>query len=159
MPRFSAGLLMYRIHDGNLQMLLAHPGGPFFRNKDDGAWSIPKGEVESGEDLLETAKREFQEETGVTPTGPFTALTPIKQKGGKIVHAWAFKGDCDPSAIVSNTFTTEWPPKSGQQIEFPEIDRAEFFDVAAARQKIKAGQEALIEELEGIAMGKPSRGN
>jgi predicted NUDIX family NTP pyrophosphohydrolase len=150
MPRVSAGLLMYRIRDGQLQVLLAHPGGPYFTNKDDGAWTIPKGEIEPGEDLLEAAKREFKEETGVTPTGPFIALTPIRQKGGKIVHAWAFKGDCDPAAIVSNTFTMEWPLKSGRQMEFPEIDRADFFDVAAARQKIKAAQEALVEELEGI---------
>ena len=145
---------MYRIHGGTLQVLLAHPGGPFFKNKDEGAWSIPKGEVEPGEDLLETAKREFEEETGITPKGPFIALTPITQKGGKIVHAWAFEDDCDPSAIVSNTFTIEWPPKSGQQMEFPEIDRADFFDVAAAKRKVKAAQVALIEELEGIAKRK-----
>jgi predicted NUDIX family NTP pyrophosphohydrolase len=154
MSRISAGLLMYRIHDGKLQGLLAHPGGPFFKNKDEGAWSIPKGEVEPGEDLLETAKREFEEETGITPKGPFIALTPITQKGGKIVHAWAFEDDCDPSAIVSNTFTIEWPPKSGQQMEFPEIDRVDFFDVAAAKRKVKAAQVALIEELEGIAKGE-----
>jgi predicted NUDIX family NTP pyrophosphohydrolase len=150
MPRISAGLLMYRIHDGELQVLLAHPGGPYFQNKDEAAWSIPKGEVEADEDWLATAKREFEEETGITPTGPFIALTAIRQKGGKFVHAWAFKGDCDPSAIVSNTFTMEWPPKSKKQMEFPEIDRADFFGVAAAKQKIKAGQESLIEELEGI---------
>ena len=150
MARISAGLLMYRIHDGKLQVLLAHPGGPYFKKKDDGAWSIPKGEIEPGEDLLEVAKREFEEETGVTPTGPFIVLTPIKQKGGKIVHAWAFEGDCDANATVSNTFTMEWPPKSGRQMEFPEIDRADFFDVAAAKRKIKAGQESLIEELERI---------
>ena len=150
MPRISAGLLMYRIHDGKLQVLLAHPGGPYFKNKDEAAWSIPKGEVEGDEDLLETAQREFEEETGITPTGPFIALSAIKQKGGKIVHAWASKSDCDPSAIVSNTFTMEWPPKSRRQVEFPEIDRADFFDVVAAKRKIKAGQEALIEELEGI---------
>ena len=154
MPRVSAGLLMYRIQEGKLQVLFAHPGGPFFKNKDEGAWSIPKGEVEPGEDLLETAKREFEEETGITPKGPFIALTPITQKGGKIVHAWAFEDDCDPSAIVSNTFTIEWPPKSGQQMEFPEIDRADFFDVAAAKRKVKAAQVALIEELEGIAKRK-----
>jgi predicted NUDIX family NTP pyrophosphohydrolase len=148
MPRISAGILMYRIHDGKLQMLLAHPGGPFFKNKDDGAWSIPKGEIEPGEDLFEAAKREFEEETGFTPTGPFTVLRPVKQKGGKMVHAWAFEGECDPSAIVSNTFTMEWPPKSGRLMAFPEIDRAEFFDVAAARRKIKAGQEALIEQIQ-----------
>jgi len=100
--KVSAGLLMYRIQDGNLQILLAHPGGPFFVNKDDGAWSIPKGEIEPDEDLLEAAQREFKEEIGVTPTGPFTALTPVKQKGGKVVHSWAFEGDCDPSAIASN---------------------------------------------------------
>jgi predicted NUDIX family NTP pyrophosphohydrolase len=154
MPRISAGLLMYRIHDGRLQVLLAHPGGPFFKNKDEGAWSIPKGEVETGEDLLETAMREFEEETGITPKGPFIALTPITQKGGKIVHAWAFEGGCDPSAIVSNTFTMEWPPKSGRQMQFFEIDRADFFDVAAAKRKIKAAQAALIEELEGIVKGE-----
>ena len=141
---------MYRMKDGKLQVLLAHPGGPLFKNKDDDSWTIPKGEVEPDEDLLETAKREFEEETGITPKGPFVALTPIKQKGGKIVHAWAFEGDCDPKAIVSNTFTMEWPPKSGRQMEFPEIDRAEFFDVAAAKRKIKGAQAALIEEFERV---------
>jgi predicted NUDIX family NTP pyrophosphohydrolase len=157
MTRVSAGLLMYRIQNGELQVLLAHPGGPFFKNKDDGAWTIPKGEIEPGEDLLEAAKREFEEETGVTPTGPVTALTPIQQKGGKIVHAWAFKGDCNPVAIVSNTFTIEWPPRSGRLMEFPEIDRADFFDVAAAGRKINTAQMPLIEECEQIALGKPSR--
>ena len=141
---------MYRVHDGKLQVLLAHPGGPFCANKDEDVWSIPKGEVELGEDLLECAQREFKEETGVSPAGPFIALTPITQKGGKVVHAWAFEGDCDSSAIVSNTFTMEWPPRSGKQMEFPEIDRAEFFDVVAARRKFKAAQMPLMEELEGI---------
>jgi len=150
MPRISAGLLMYRIHDGKLQVLLAHPGGPFFKNKDEGAWSIPKGEIEADEDLLTAAKREFAEEIGVLPTGPFIALTSIKQKAGKIVHAWAFAGDCNPTAIVSNTFTMEWPPRSGRQMEFPEIDRADFFDVATALRKITAGQKPLIEELRRI---------
>jgi predicted NUDIX family NTP pyrophosphohydrolase len=150
MPRISAGLLMYRIHDGKLQVLLAHPGGPYFKNKDEGAWSIPKGQAEPGEDLLETAKREFAEEVGVTPSGRFTALTPVTQKGGKIVHAWAFEGDCDPRATVSNTFTMEWPPRSGRQMEFPEIDRTDFFDVAEAKRKVKDAQMALIEELERI---------
>ena len=148
MPRVSAGLLMYRIRDGKLQVLLAHPGGPFFKNKDDGAWTIPKVEIEPGEDMLEAAKREFREETGVTPTGPFVELTPITQKGGKVVHAWAFEGDCDPGAVVSNTFSMEWPPKSGRQTEFPEMDRADFFDVASAGRKIKAAQMALVEELQ-----------
>ncbi len=147
MPRVSAGLLMYRIHEGKLQVLLAHPGGPFFKTKDEGAWSIPKGEVEPGEDMLETAKREFEEETSVIPTGPYIALTPVKQKGGKVVCAWAFEGDCDPIEIVSNVFTMEWPPRSGRQMQFPEIDRANFFDVTEAKQKINPGQAALIDEL------------
>src|SRR5271168_4872722 len=123
MPRQSAGLLMYRVRDGKLQVFLAHPGGPHFTHKDDGCWTIPKGEPEPDEDLLDAAKREFQEETGILPTGPFIRLTPVKQKGGKIVHAWAFKGDWD-GEIVSNTFSMEWPPKSGRKAEFPEIDRA-----------------------------------
>ncbi len=109
MPRLSAGLLMYRIQDETLQVLLAHPGGPYFVNKDDGAWSIPKGEPDADEDLLLTAQREFEEETSITPTGPFIPLKSIQQKGGKIVHAWAFEGDCDPAAIKSNTFTMEQP--------------------------------------------------
>jgi len=151
MQLVSAGLVMYRIYDGQLQVLLAHYGGPYFTNKDDGFWSIPKGELETGEDLLETAQREFKEEVGINPTGPFIALSPIIQKGAKVVHAWAFSGDCDPSTCVSNMFTMEWPPKSGRQMEFPEIDRAEWFDLETARKKIKAAQEALIEELVAIA--------
>jgi predicted NUDIX family NTP pyrophosphohydrolase len=141
---------MYRITDGAIHVLLAHPGGPYFVNKDEGAWSIPKGEPEPDEDLLDTAKREFEEETGLKPTGPFIPLKPIQQKGGKIVHAWAFEGDCDPATLKSNTFTMEWPPKSGRQMEFSEIDRAAFFDLGTARTKIKSGQEGLIEELEGV---------
>jgi predicted NUDIX family NTP pyrophosphohydrolase len=150
MPRISSGLLMYRIKDGVVQVLLAHPGGPYFVNKDEAAWTIPKGEPDAGEDLLATAQREFEEETGVKPRGPFVPLKPIKQKGGKIVHAWAFEGDCDTAAVRSNTFTLEWPPKSGRQQEVPEIDRADFFDLATAKRKIKAGQEELITELEAL---------
>ncbi|MDB5385340.1 MAG: hypothetical protein JWM11_986 [Planctomycetaceae bacterium] len=150
MPKISAGLLMYRRPAGQLQVLLVHPGGPFFKNKDDGAWSIPKGEVEPNEDLLETAKREFKEELGITPSGSFIELTPVKQQGGKIVHAWAFQGECNPSSIVSNSFTMEWPPKSGRQMQFPEIDRADFFDTVVARRKINSAQIAFIEELERI---------
>jgi predicted NUDIX family NTP pyrophosphohydrolase len=157
MPRGSAGLLMYRIQDGKLQVLLAHPGGPFFKNKDEGSWTIPKGEIEFGEDMLEAAKREFEEETGVSPNGPFVALTPIKQKSGKIVHAWAFQGDCDPHEIVSNTFTMEWPPKSGRRMEFPEIDKGDFFDVDTASRKIKAAQMALVEECQHKVLGKTTR--
>ena len=150
MPRISAGLLMYRIKNGATEFLLAHPGGPYFVNKEDGAWSIPKGEPEPGEDLLFTAQREFEEETGLKPTGPFIPLKPIQQKGGKIVHAWTFEGDCDPTTLKSNTFTMEWPPHSGRPTEFPEVDRLEFFNLTTAKEKIKAGQEALIEELEGM---------
>jgi predicted NUDIX family NTP pyrophosphohydrolase len=139
---------MYRIRDGKLQVLLAHPGGPFFKNKDEGAWSIPKGEVESDEDLFETAKREFEEEIGTAPRGPFIALTPVKQKGGKTVHAWAFEGGCDSNSTFSNMVTIEWPPKSGRQMEIPEIDRTDFFDVDLAKRKINAAQAALIDELE-----------
>lgn len=148
--KLSAGLLLYRREDDNVQVLLVHPGGPFFRNKDEGAWSIPKGEPEPGEDLLDAARREFEEEIGFIPSGSFVALTPVKQKGGKIVHAWAVEGTCDPTTIVSNTFLMEWPPRSGQQMEFPEIDRADFFDPETARQKINPAQVALIDELEEI---------
>ncbi|MFH1921758.1 MAG: NUDIX domain-containing protein [Planctomycetota bacterium] len=150
MPRLSAGLLLYRNKAEAIEVLLAHPGDPFFRNKDEGSWSIPKGEPDSEEDLLLTAQREFEEETGLKAIGPFIPLKPVKQKGGKIVHAWAFEGDCDPSTIKSNTFTMEWPPKSGRQAEFPEIDRAEFFEIETAKRKIKQGQEGLLEELEAI---------
>lgn len=153
MPRVSAGLLMYHFREGALYVLLAHPGGPFFRNKDDGHWTIPKGEAESGEDLLNAARREFREETGVTPLGPFIALKPITQKGGKVVHAWGFAGTCDPGAIVSNTFVMEWPPRSGRRVAFPEIDRADFFDVPTAKRKVKAAQVPLIEELEALVVG------
>ena len=121
MPRTSAGLLMYRIKEGAIQVLLAHPGGPFFRNKDEGAWSIPKGEPGADEDLLVTAQREFEEETGVKPSGRFISLKPIKQKGGKVVHAWGFEGDCDPTVIKNNTFTMESPPRSGMQREFAKV--------------------------------------
>ena len=150
MRRISAGLLMYRIGARGIEVLLAHPGGPFFRNKDEAAWSIPKGEPERGEDLLDAAQREFEEETGVKAAGPLVPLKPIRQKGGKIVHAWACEGDCDPARIRSNTFSIEWPPHSGKRSEFPEIDRAEFFDLATARIKIKAGQEDLLRQLEAI---------
>ena len=147
---------MYRVREGQLEVLLVHPGGPFFKNKDAGAWSIPKGEADPDEDLLATAQREFQEETGITPSGPFVSLTPVKQKGGKSVHAWGFAGDCDPSTIVSNTFEMEWPPKSGRQVAFPEIDRAEFFDLVTASVKINLAQLALVEELRELIEKHPS---
>jgi predicted NUDIX family NTP pyrophosphohydrolase len=145
---------MYRVKGGVVQVLLAHPGGPFFRNKDDGAWSIPKGEPDPDEDLLPAARREFAEETGLTPKPPFRTLAPVKQKGGKVVHAWAFEGDGEPVAGASNLFTMEWPPRSGKQVEFPEIDRAEFFELAAARKKIQTAQAALLDELETLLKGE-----
>jgi Predicted NTP pyrophosphohydrolase len=147
MARISAGLLMYRVIRGKLEVLLAHPGGPFFKKKDEGAWTIPKGEPDPDEDLLVAACREFKEETGLQPEPPFVPLKPIVQRGGKIVHAWAFEGDCDPQSVKSNVFTLEWPPKSGLQKEFPEIDRADFFDLENARLKIRAEQAALIDQL------------
>jgi predicted NUDIX family NTP pyrophosphohydrolase len=148
MPKTSAGLLLYRVRRDALEFLLVHPGGPFWKNKDAGAWTIPKGEIDDNEDPLTAAIREFEEELGFKPSGPFVELTPVKQKGGKIVHAWAFAGDCDPTQIKSNTFSMEWPPKSGKQAEFPEVDRAEFFSVEAAKTKINPGQIPLLEELQ-----------
>jgi predicted NUDIX family NTP pyrophosphohydrolase len=147
MAKQSAGLLMYRVREDVLEVLLVHPGGPFWRNKDEGAWSIPKGEFGDEESALDAALREFEEETGLRPEGPFMALTPVKQKSGKVVHAWAFEGDCDPGRIRSNTFAMEWPRGSGRLQEFPEIDRAAFFSLDEARAKINPGQARLIDEL------------
>jgi predicted NUDIX family NTP pyrophosphohydrolase len=143
----SAGLLMYRLRNSTLEVFLVHPGGPYWAKKDLGAWSIPKGEFEAGEDRLDAAKREFQEETGFLPEGNFIALNPIKQPGGKLVHAWMVKGDCDAKAIVSNRFSMEWPPRSGKRQEFPEVDRAEWFTIDAAKKKILKGQVGFLEEL------------
>jgi predicted NUDIX family NTP pyrophosphohydrolase len=147
MPKKSAGLLLYRHHEGLIEVLLVHPGGPFWRKKDEGAWTIPKGEFDE-EDPLAAAKREFKEETGSSPpAGQYIPLTPIKQKNGKIVHAWAVEGDFDPARLNSNEFETEWPPKSGRMQKFPEVDRAEWFAPDVARQKILSGQGALVDEL------------
>jgi predicted NUDIX family NTP pyrophosphohydrolase len=147
MARNSAGILMYRRRQGIVEVLLAHPGGPFWAKKDLGAWSIPKGEFEPDEVPLDAAKREFEEETSLSVTGEFIPLTPIKQSGGKIVHIWAVEGDCDASAIKSNTFMIEWPPRSGRQQAFPEIDRAEWFSLDDAKEKVTKGQRGFIEEL------------
>ncbi len=147
MPKTSAGLVMYRHRDDELEVLLVHPGGPFWKNRDVDAWSIPKGELDEGEEPLAAARREFEEETGVLPEGPFTALPTIRQKAGKIVHAWAFEGDCDPSRITSNTFRMEFPPGSGHIGEYPEIDRAEFFTLVVAEEKINKGQVPLLKHL------------
>jgi predicted NUDIX family NTP pyrophosphohydrolase len=148
MPRVSAGILLYRQRDRLVEVLLVHPGGPFFRGKDAGAWTIPKGEPNPDEDLLTAARREFAEEVGFVPEGPFVELGTIRQRGGKEVHAWAASGDCDPTAIRSNSFSIEWPSKSGQFRSFPEIDRAGFFTLDEARQKINPAQAALLDALE-----------
>jgi predicted NUDIX family NTP pyrophosphohydrolase len=138
MPKKSAGLVMYRLRGGALEILCVHLGGPFWMKKDAGAWFIPKGEIEPGEDELAAAQREFEEETGFKPTPPFIPLGAIKKKAGKTVTAWAFEGDCDPAAPKSNTFPMEWPPRSGKQHEFPEVDRAAFFTLDVAREKLNA---------------------
>lgn len=147
MAKQSAGILAYRFNNKALQVFLVHPGGPFWKNKDDGAWSIPKGEYLDEEDALIAAKREFFEETGQQVEGHFIELKPIKQKSGKMVHAWAVKANIDETNITSNTFPLEWPPRSGKMIEVPEIDQAAWFDIETAKQKINAAQAALIEEI------------
>jgi predicted NUDIX family NTP pyrophosphohydrolase len=147
MPKVSAGLLMFRMRDGELEYLLAHPGGPFWKDRDTGAWTIPKGEIQSGEEPLAAAQREFEEEVGLKPRGKFMELTPIRQRSGKLVHAWAFEGDCDPSCIESNVFKMEWPPNSGRFEDCPEVDRARFFRMEEAKRKINPAQVAFLEEL------------
>ena len=147
----SAGILLYRRRAGRLEVLLAHPGGPWWRNKDAGAWGIPKGLIDAGEDPLAAARREFEEETGQpAPAGEAIALTPLRQASGKLVLAWALEGDCDTACIRSNDFPMEWPPRSGQVQQFPEIDRAEWFALDAAREKAIAGQRAFLDELERV---------
>lgn len=143
MPKTSAGLLLYRDHNGVLEVFLVHPGGPFWAHKDEGAWSIPKGEFASGEDPLDAARREFTEETSLTATGDFAPLKPLKQPSGKIVHAWAVKGDADPARVRSNSFVFK-----GR--EYPEVDRAAWFGVAEARTKILPGQRGFLAELERL---------
>lgn len=148
---------MYRISDGALEVLLVHPGGPFWVRKDAGAWFIPKGEVAPDEDDAAAAIREFTEETGLEPHGPYLALGSVQHKSGKIVTVWAFEGDCDPSALTSNTFSMEWPPRSGKQREFPEIDRAVFFTVGAAKEKMHVAEFEFISRLEDIRSGHGPR--
>jgi len=143
----SAGLLAFRRRD-DLEVLLAHPGGPFWRKKEDGVWTIPKGLAAPGEDLLAAAQREFAEETNFSASGPFIALAPVKQKGGKIVHAWALEADFDLAGFASNTFDIEWPPKSGHRQSFPEIDRVAYFTLPIAATKILSYQLPLLRELE-----------
>ena len=152
--RTSAGLLVYRGGAGGLEVLLVHPGGPYWRNKDDGAWSIPKGELDESEDPVAAARREFEEETGAVPQGELLPLEPVRQPGGKIVHAWAVRGDFDPAALRSGTFTMEWPPRSGRRRVFPEVDRAAWFPLGEARRKILSGQEPLLTQLEEAVRGR-----
>lgn len=147
MANQSAGILLYRIKDKDIELFLVHPGGPFWQKKDIGAWTIPKGEFTDKEDALAAAKREFEEETGMTLSGDFIELSPVKQKAGKLIYAWAVKGDIDASSISSNSFSLEWPPKSGKWKEFPEVDRAEWFKEDKAKEKINPAQGSFIDEL------------
>jgi predicted NUDIX family NTP pyrophosphohydrolase len=151
MPKESAGILLYRRDGRGTEVLLVHPGGPFWAKKDEGAWSIPKGELAPGEDALARARAEFEEETGAAIDGDFRPLAPCRQAGGKRIQAWAIEGAFDPAALRSNTFLLEWPPRSGRRQEFPEVDRAEWFDLATARTKINPGQRPLLDELERLA--------
>jgi predicted NUDIX family NTP pyrophosphohydrolase len=150
MKKRSAGLLMYRFAGNELLVLLVHPGGPFWRNKDFGSWSIPKGELADGEDPVAAALREFSEETGAVVAGDLRPLGEVVQPSRKAVAAWAVEGDFDPAALKSNTFTMEWPPKSGRMQSFPEVDRAEWFRLPEARRKILPGQVAFLDRLAGI---------
>jgi predicted NUDIX family NTP pyrophosphohydrolase len=146
----SAGILLFRERAGRLEVLLAHPGGPYWAKKDAGAWTIPKGEIAEDEEPLAAARREFEEETGARVEGEPLPLTPRRQPGGKLVHAWAMRGDLDPTAVRSITFTMEWPPRSGRQQAFPEVDRAGWFGLPDARGKILKGQAPFLDELERL---------
>ncbi len=148
MPKRSAGLLMHRLREGAIEVLLVHPGGPFWAKKDLGAWSIPKGEYLEDEEPIEGAKREFQEETGFAIAGALVALGSVKQAGGKIVTAWTLEGDCDPAKLhCSTSCTIEWPPSSGRSLEFPEIDRCAWFSIGEARERILKSQEPFLGRL------------
>lgn len=147
--KMSAGLLLFRYIAGELEILLVHPGGPYWTKKDEGAWSVPKGEFTEGDDPFEAAKREFQEETGQKPpTRDAMALRPLRQPSGKLIFAWAVKGDFNTATLKSNTFSMEWPPGSGRQEEFPEVDKAEWFSLEEAKRKISKGQVKLIEQIQ-----------
>jgi predicted NUDIX family NTP pyrophosphohydrolase len=148
---------MYRVRDGKLEVLLVHLGGPFWEKKDAGAWFVPKGEVEPSEDELGAAKREFKEETGFDAGDELQPLGSVKQKSGKTISAWAFEGDCDPAALKSNTFTIEWPPRSGKQSEFPEIDRADFFTLDAARAKMHPAEFEFVTRLDSFLSGRATK--
>ncbi|MDB4951716.1 MAG: hydrolase [Gemmatimonadetes bacterium] len=149
-PTVSAGLLLFRRDGSGLQLFLAHPGGPFWARRDEGAWTIPKGEVDPGEDPQAAARREFLEETGIAPTGELHPLGTVRLKSGKTIHAWAWEGDGDADAITSNTMRAEWPRGSGRWLEFPEVDRCAWFDPPAARRKLNPAQAALVDRLEAL---------
>lgn len=151
----SAGILLYRIREGTLEVFLVHPGGPFWKKKDLGAWSIPKGEFEDGLDPLSVARGEFHEETGSEIKGDFAALKPLRQPSGKTVYAWAVRGDIDPASIHSNTFAMEWPPHSGKQHEFPEVDRGGWFTIGTAREKLLTGQRGFLDQLQDYLKSTP----
>ena len=157
MAKQSAGVLLFRMKREELEVFLVHPGGPFWIKKDAGAWSIPKGEIETGEEALQVAIREFKEETGQEIEGSFSELQPVKQKAGKIIKAWAVEGDIDENTIVSNTFEIEWPPGSGKKKIFPEVDKAQWFSLTEASEKINPGQLPLIEELQQIIRNKKKK--
>jgi predicted NUDIX family NTP pyrophosphohydrolase len=156
-PGVSAGLLMYRSVGTKVEVLLVHPGGPYWLRKDDGAWSIPKGEIADGEDPAVAAIREFTEETGVSPSAKLRPLGEIRQRGGKRVIAFAVEGDLDAASIISNSFEMEWPPRTGQMQSFPEIDRAEWFDISRAETKILESQRPLLERVAELLRGTDSR--
>ncbi len=147
MAKESAGILLYCLRRNRVEVFLVHPGGPFWRNKDEGAWTIPKGEANAGEDRLAAAIREFAEETGTALAGDFRALPAVKQAGGKWVHAFTIEGDLDPATLVSNEFEMEWPPRSGKHARFPEVDRGAWFTLDEARRRINKGQAALLDAL------------
>lgn len=155
MPKTSAGLLLYR-HSDMIEVFLVHPGGPFWAKKDAGAWSVPKGELHEGEDPLDAAKREFTEETGFPIDGTFNPLQPVRQAGGKVVHAWAIEGDCDAGAIRSTNVAIEWPPRSGLTREYPEVDRAAWFPLDEARVRINAAQSSFLDQLETLVVADKS---
>lgn len=142
--------MVYRWINKKVEVFLVHPGGPIWKNRDDGAWSIPKGEFEDGEEALEAAIREFEEETGFNIEGKFEVLQPVKLKGGKVIHSWAVEADLDSGRIKSDTFELEWPPRSGKKQSFPEVDRANWFDLNTARRKLNPGQVAMIDQLEEL---------
>jgi predicted NUDIX family NTP pyrophosphohydrolase len=153
MAKKSAGLLVFRRVSDHIEVLLVHPGGPLWAKKDEGAWSIPKGEIDEGENPLDAARREFEEELGSALTGEFIPLSPIRQASGKVVQAWAVEGDFDRNTFRSGTFSMEWPPKSGRQQDFPEVDRVEWFTIEAARVKINQAQIPLLDQMARLTSG------